>query len=80
MQKKGRATMPIALDSFHAGELNNIEMDGDLRTTHRRVRCPNCHIVMDSTSQFNRLDYLCNQCRIMVHLPKKWAERYLHLR
>lgn len=72
--------MPIGLDSLHSDGLDNIEMSGGLRTTHNGVQCPNCHIVMASSTQFDRLDYLCNQCRIMVHLPKEWAMRYLHLR
>jgi hypothetical protein len=80
MQRKGRATLPVGLGSLHSYELDNIELDGESRITYRGVQCPNCHLVMASSSKFNRLDYLCYNCKIMVHFPKKWAERYLHLR
>jgi hypothetical protein len=80
MQKKGRATLPVGLDSLHSCRLDNIDLDGVSGDTYRRMQCPNCHLVMASSSQLNRLDYLCCNCKIMVHFPKKWAQRYLHLR
>jgi hypothetical protein len=78
MQKK-KPSLYVRFDTFQVEGADEIEMDRGPNLIHCGLQCPRCHAIMTSSSEFDRLDYLCKQCSFLVHLPKKWAERYLRL-
>ena len=78
MQKK-KPSLYVRFDTFQVEGAYEIEMDRGPNLIHCGLQCPRCHAIMTSSSEFDRLDYLCKQCSFLVHLPKKWAEKYLRL-
>jgi hypothetical protein len=77
MQKK--PSLYVRYDTFQVEGTDDIEMDRGPRRIHCGLQCPRCHAIMISSSELDRLDYLCKECSFLVHLPKKWAETYLRL-
>ena len=78
MQRK-KPSLYVRFDTFQVEGEDDIKMNKVPRLIHHGLQCPRCDVIMTSSSEYDRLDYLCKQCSFLVHLPKKWAERYLRL-
>ena len=74
MQKK-KPSLYVRYDTFQvegADESKWIEVQDRI---HCGLQCPRCHAIMISSSELDRLDYLCKQCSFLGTSTQKMGRK-----
>jgi hypothetical protein len=69
MRKK--ATLQTHSDPLRVEETNEIEArtNTELKEIEHEIECPRCHDIMTlSSSKFDKLSYLCEECNFSLYL------------